>query len=90
MSTDMPEDSMDPANLKKAFKTFKKRIRLMRLDAESTLGNSPLSGGQRSGIVGIRPPSNFPQEVWEKLVETGKLTKEGNGLYGLVDDPLPA
>ena len=28
MSNDVPEDYMDPAYLKKAFKTFRKRLRL--------------------------------------------------------------
>ncbi|MGR3318115.1 MAG: hypothetical protein ACUZ8O_06505 [Candidatus Anammoxibacter sp.] len=89
MNNDAPDDINDPAYLKKALKTFKKRLRLTRLDAESTLGGSPLSGGKKSGIVAIQPPNNFPKEVWETLVETGKLRKEGHGLYGLVDDPPP-
>ena len=89
MSNDVPEDYMNPDYLKKAFKTFKKRLRLTRLDAESTLGSGALSGGQKSGIVAIRPPNNFPQEVWDKLVEIGKLRTEGMGLYELVEDLTP-
>ncbi len=89
MSNDVPEDYMNPDYLKKAFKTFKKRLKLTRLDAESTLGGSALSGGRKSGIVAIRPPNNFPQEVWDKLVEMGKLRSEGMGLYELVEDPTP-
>jgi hypothetical protein len=89
MSNEVPEDYMTPDYLKKAFKTFKKRLRLTRLDAESTLGGSSLSGGRKSGIVAIRPPNNFPQEVWDKLVEMGKLRTEGMGLYELVEDPAP-
>ena len=87
MNNDIPEGGMDPAYLKKAYKTFRKRLRLTRLDAESTLGSSALSGGRKSGIVAIRPPNNFPQEVWDKLVEMGKLRTEGMGLYELVEDP---
>lgn len=87
MDNDAPEDITDPAYLKKALKTFKKLLRLTRLDAESKLGGSALTGGQKSGIVGIRPPNNFPREVWNKLVEMGKLSNEGHGLYGLVEDP---
>ena len=86
MSNDLPEDGMTPDYLKKAYKTFRKRLRLTRLDAESTLGSGALSGGQKSGIVAIRPPNNFPQEVWDKLVEMGKLRTEGMGLYELVED----
>ena len=89
MSNDVPEDYTDPAYLKKAYKTFRKRLRLTRLDAESTLGSGALSGGRKSGIVAIRPPNNFPQEVWDKLVEMGKLRTEGMGLYELVEDPTP-
>ncbi len=89
MSNDVPEDYMNPDYLKKAFKTFKKRLKLTRLDAESTLGGSSLSGGRKSGIVAIRPPNNFPQEVWDKLVEMGKLRSEGMGLYELVEDTTP-
>jgi hypothetical protein len=86
MSNDVPEEYMNPDYLKKALKTFRKRLRLTRLDAESTLGGSGLSGGRKSGIVAIRPPNNFPQEVWDKLVEMGKLRSEGMGLYELVED----
>ena len=55
MSNNVPEDYMTPDYLKKAFKTFRKHLRLTRLDAESTLGSSALSGGRKSGIVAIRP-----------------------------------
>ena len=89
MSNDIPEGNMDPAYLKKAYKTFRKRLRLTRLDAESTLGSSALSGGRKSGIIAIQPPNNFPQEVWDKLVEIGKLRTEGMGLYELVEDLNP-
>ncbi len=89
MSNDAPEDYTNPDYLKKAYKTFRKRLRLTRLDAESTLGSGALSGGRKSGIVAIRPPNNFPQEVWDKLVEMGKLRTEGMGLYELVDDLTP-
>jgi hypothetical protein len=89
MSNELPEDYTNPDYLKKAYKTFRKRLRLTRLDAESTLGSGALSGGQKSGIVAIRPPNNFPQKVWDKLVEMGKLRTEGMGLYELVEDLNP-
>ena len=89
MSNDIPEDGMNPDYLKKAYKTFRKRLRLTRLDAESTLGSGALSGGRKSGIIAIQPPNNFPQEVWDKLVEIGKLRTEGMGLYELVEDLNP-
>ena len=89
MMNEIPEEGMTPDYLKKAFKTFRKRLRLTRLDAESTLGSGALSGGRKSGIVAVRPPNNFPQEVWDKLVEMGKLRREGMGLYELVEDLTP-
>ena len=89
MSNNVPEDYMNPDYLKKAYKTFRKRLRLTRLDAESTLGSSALSGGRKSGIVAIRPPNNFPQEVWDKLEEMGKIRSEGMGLYELVEELTP-
>ena len=86
MSSDVPEDSMTPESLKRALKTFRKRLRLTRLDAESRLGGGALSGGKNSGIVAIRPPDSYPQEVWKELVKQGKLRYEGGGLYELIDD----
>jgi hypothetical protein len=72
-------------DLKAAFKAFKKRLRLTRLDAESSLGGGPLSGGRGSDIVGITPPGQFPQAVWDELVKQGKLKKAGHGTYELLE-----
>jgi hypothetical protein len=76
---------LDKATLKSAMKAFRKRLKLTRLDDESGLGGRALTGGTRSGIAGIRPPDKFPTEVWEELVRQGRLTREGSGLYGLVE-----
>ena len=73
-------------DLKSAFKAFKKRLKLMQLDAESSLAGGPLSGGKRSEIVAIAPPGQFPQAVWDELVKQGKLRKAGRGLYELAGD----
>ena len=51
MSDGASEESMTPTVLKQAMKAFKKRLKLTRLDAESTLGGGPFSGGRSSGIV---------------------------------------
>ena len=74
-----------PEDLKKAYKAFKKRLKLTCLDAESGLGGGPLSGGRQSDIVAITPPSQFPPEVWEELVRLGKLKNAGHGTYELVE-----
>lgn len=86
MSNDAPQE-LTPQYLKQAMKAFKKRLKLTRLDAESNLGGGPFSSGRGSGIVAIQPPSQYPREVWEKLVEQGRLRRAGAGLYELVEDP---
>jgi hypothetical protein len=73
-----------PQELKKALKAFRKRLKLTCLDDQSRLGVGPMSSGRQSGIVGITPPDQFPQAVWEELVRQGKLKSAGHGLYELV------
>lgn len=87
MTDQPPEDVQAPENLKRALKAFRKRLKITRLDAESSIGGGPLSGGRKSGIVAIRPPTQYPQEVWDKLAETGKLKSVGHGLYELGEPP---
>jgi hypothetical protein len=69
--------------LKRAYKAFKKRIKLTRLDDESGLNK----GSKRSAIAGITPPSGFPPGIWEELVAQGRLKREGSGTYSLVQQP---
>lgn len=70
-------------DLKKAYKAFKKRMKLMRLDEESglTRGNN-----KKSGITGITPPAGFPPGIWEELAVAGKLKREGHGIYSLTNE----
>ena len=76
--------SPTPIELKSALKAFKKRLKLTRLDNDSRLNKSPLTG--RAGeIVAISPPNQFSEEVWDELARQGKLAKKGNGMYGLVE-----
>ena len=72
-----------PQDLKIALKAFKKRLKLTRLDDESKVGRSPMSGGHGSGVVAITPPDQYPQAVWEELVKQGRLKNCGQGLYEL-------
>jgi hypothetical protein len=74
---------IDPAVLKTAYNAFKKRWKLTRLDYESRIGKSPLSGGGRNAIVGIEAPREFPKAVWEELAKQGRLKKAGSGLYSM-------
>jgi hypothetical protein len=80
-----PPGSPTPQDLKSAFKAFKKRLKLTRLDAESTIAGGPLSSGRGSGIVAITPPNQYPQSVWDELVKQGKLKHAGKGTYELVE-----
>jgi hypothetical protein len=86
----MPEEQ-EPAGgptseqLKHAFKAFRKRLKLTRLDDESKVTRRPVTGGKGSGIVAIAPPAEFPQTVWDELVKQGKLKYAGHGLYELAE-----
>lgn len=78
-----PTDSPTPEELRNALKAFKKRLKLSRLDDESSLGRGPLSGGKSSGIVAITPPHQYPRAVWDQLVAQGRLKYAGQGMYQL-------
>ncbi len=87
----MPPPEMNPTpgpptpdDLKKALKAFKKRLKLTRLDAESSLSGGIL-GGRSSRIVAIAPPGGHPPAVWDELVRQGKLKKAGHGTYELTE-----
>lgn len=80
-----PSDGPTPEELRRAMKAFKKRLKLARLDDESTLGRGPMSGGKHSSIVAIMPPHQYPKAVWDALVEQGRLKYSGQGMYQLPD-----
>ncbi|MCB9919785.1 MAG: hypothetical protein H6832_15390 [Planctomycetes bacterium] len=64
-------------------KAFRKRLKLMRLDDESSIGGGPMSGGRSSGILGVSAPDTYPDEVWDELAHQGRLVDGGDGLYEL-------
>ena len=76
------QDPIDKLVLKRAMKAFRKRLKLMRLDEESGSSRGTFSSGKVSGVVAIRPPNQFPQEVWDELVRLGRLIESGS-LYEL-------
>lgn len=83
-----PQGAQPGDELKHALKAFKKRLKLTRLDNESKLGYGPMTRGGASGIgntgvVGITPPNQFPQSVWDELTRMGKLKHVGQGVYEL-------
>ncbi len=81
-----PADQPTKEQLKAAFKAFKKRLKLTRLDEESKLTRRPTTSGQGSGIFAITPPHEYPPAVWDELVKQGKLKKAGHGLYELAPE----
>jgi hypothetical protein len=81
-----PSPGPSPEELKQAYKAFKKRLKLTRLDEESKVGRNPLSSGRGSGIVAVTPPREYPQAVWDELVRQGKLKKMGQGTYALAQE----
>lgn len=80
-----PEPQFTKEELRLAMKAFRKRIKLMRLDDESSLGYGPMSSGSQSSIAAIRPPDQFPAALWRELAEQGKLRRESGGLYAIVE-----
>ena len=78
-----PPDAPSPEQLRKALKAFKKRLKLMRLDDEATLGGGAMSGGKHSSIVAVVAPHQYPKAVWAELVRQGRLKYSGQGLYEL-------
>jgi len=69
--------------LKRAMKAFRKSLKVTLLDAESSLGGGPFSGGRHSDIVGITPPARYPAAVWRELARQKRLVHSGHGTYEL-------
>ncbi len=68
--------------LKQALHAFKKRLKLTRLDQESSLGaHKPMTGGKKTEGMGIIPPNQFPREVWRELARQGKIKDMGGVFY---------
>lgn len=78
-----------PQQLKTALAAFKKRLKLTRLDQESRLGRSPLTGGAKSTVVAILPPNLYPKTYWEELEKQGQIRNTGGGFYELVEKAKP-
>ncbi len=76
----MPSTDED---LKKAYKAFKKRLKILQLEEDSRLGHSPLTGAKNK-ITAIQPPTGHGREIWAELQEKGYLKSDGGGFYVLV------
>ena len=77
------DDVPDAETCKRAFRAFRKRLKLTRLDEESRLGRGPLSKGAVDGPYAISPPVEWPDPVWKELTRQGKLRYVGHGMYEL-------
>lgn len=82
MSEEAAQDKpkIDKEVLKKAFKAFKKRLKVYQEDTGSSAPASHLSRDMGT-ITAINPPNQWPKEVWEALAEKGKLKLVGRNLY---------
>ncbi len=82
-----PDGTFTKETLQRAMKALKKRLKLTRLDEESKLGHDAMSKGERSGVVAVRPPSQYPAEVWQALEAKGRVRSDRHGLYEIVEQP---
>lgn len=80
-----PDGTFTKETLQRAMKALKRRLKVTRLDDESRLGRDPMSKGGRSGITGVRPPEQYPAEVWQALEQRGRIRALGHGLYEIVE-----
>lgn len=76
-------DSLDEANLKRALKAFRRKLKTLRLDDESQIRGRYTTRGEASRIAAITPPNQFPAAVWQELARQGRLKPSGRGLYEL-------
>lgn len=76
-----PEPTFSPDELDRALKAFKHRLKVSRLADESRLGNRYTTGGRKSEIDAMMPPSEFPAEIWKVLARAGKIKDTGHGFY---------
>lgn len=76
-------DSLDEANLKRALKAFRRKLKTLRRDDESRLTGRFTTRGEASSIAAITPPNQFPAVVWQELARQGRLKPSGQGLYEL-------
>lgn len=80
---DAPAAPVDEQEMEAALRAFKKRLKLARLNDESRLGNRYTTGGRKSEIDAIQPPREHSKEVWDALVQAGRLKDTGKGFYAL-------
>ena len=80
-----PDGTFTKETLLRAVKALKKRMKLTRLDDESRLGHDAMSKGGHSGIVAVKPPTQYPPEVWQALEAKGRVRIDRHGLVELIE-----
>jgi hypothetical protein len=81
------DGSFTKETLARAMKALKKRLKVTRLDDESRLGHDPMSKGGHSGIVAVKPPPQYPLEVWQALEQKGRVRIDRHGLVEIIEQP---
>lgn len=81
-----PLRTVDPEQTKHAMRAFRKRLKLTRLDDESRIHVSPMTGGKASQIRAILPPHEYERDIWDELVRQGQLRDAGQGFYELAEE----
>ena len=70
--------------LKRAYKAFKKRLKLARLDDESGLSRG---GSKQSAIAGITPPTGLPARHLGRAGRArGSSSAKADGTYSLAQE----
>ncbi len=80
-----PDGTLTKETMKRAMKAFRKRLKLARLDDESRLGRNPMTTGGKSAICAVRPPEQYPPEVWKELAARGRLIELEVNLFQIVE-----
>lgn len=85
-----PDVTFTKGEYESAMAAFKKRLKIIRLNDESKLGGRYTSGGHRSGIDAIEPPTDHHPKIWKALIAEGRLVSAGQGMYALAPgEPRP-
>jgi hypothetical protein len=71
-----------------ALKLFRKQLKVSRLADESKLGGRYTSGGKKSAIDAMQPPTELPHGIWKALVAEGRLVDTGGGFYAEPSTPV--
>ena len=80
---DDPLPELSHETKKQAMRTFRNRVKFIKLDRESKLGIGPLTTGREATFDSVEAPHDYPSDVWRVLASEGQLIDEGGGFYRL-------